>query len=110
MQHHLLFHCCLAVETSRRRRRFEFFVKRTRNSNAGNSNVIGKSVSLVGIAESDQINKDAKFLDEIKKLFDEYETSVQFTIARNQLENAYKAARSSLKKRIRNEKDANTDA
>ena len=71
---------------------------------------IGKSVSLVGIAESDQINKDAKFLDEIKKLFDEYETSVQFTTARNQLKNAYKAARSSLKKRIRNEKDANTDA
>ena len=50
--------------------------------------VTGNSVSLVGISESDQINKDSKFLDAIKKVSDEHETSVQFTAARNQLENA----------------------
>ena len=61
----------------------------------------GNLVSLGGITESDQINKDAKFLDEIKKVFDEYETSAQFTI-----ENTYRSARNSLKKRIRNEKNS----
>ena len=75
--------------------------KETQECNA----VTGNSVSLVGISEPDQINKDGKCLDAIKKVFDEYETSVQFTAARNQLENAYKAARTSLKKRIRNEKN-----
>ena len=75
--------------------------KETQECNA----VTGNSVSLVGISESDQINKDGKFLDAIKKVFDEHETSVQFTAARNQLENAYKSARTSLKKRIRNEKN-----
>ena len=69
--------------------------KETQECNA----VTGSSVSLVGITESDQINKDAKFLDEIKKVFDEYETSVQFTTARNQVENAYRSAQNSLKKR-----------
>ena len=61
----------------------------------------GNLVSLVGITESDQINKDAKFLDEIIKVFDEYETSAQFTI-----ENTYRSARNSLKKCIRNEKNS----
>ena len=59
--------------------------------------VTGNSVSLVDITESDQINKDAKFLDEIKKVFDGHEISAQFTTARNQLENAYRSARNSLK-------------
>ena len=75
--------------------------KETQECNA----VRGNSVSLVGISESDQINKDRKFLDAIKKVLDEHETSVQFTAARNQLENAYKSARTLLKKRIRNEKN-----
>ena len=67
--------------------------KETQECNA----VTGNSVSLVGITEYDQINEDAKFLDEIKKVFDEYETSAQFTTARNQLENAYRSVRNSLK-------------
>ena len=46
----------------------------------------------------DQINQDVKFLDEIKKVFDEYETSAQFTTARNQLGKAYRLARNSFKK------------
>ena len=66
--------------------------------------VIGNSVSLVGIAKSENINKDAEFLDEIKKVLDKYETSEQFITARNQIENTYKAARAPLKKRIREEK------
>ena len=74
--------------------------KQTQECNAVTEN----SVSLVGVSESDQIKKDGKFLDAIKKVFDEHETSFQFTTARNQLENAYKSARTSLKKRIRNEK------
>ena len=49
-------------------------------------------------------NTDGKFLDSIKKVFHEHETSVQLTAAQNQLENAYKSARTSLKKGIRNEK------
>ena len=36
--------------------------------NQKSNTVVGNSVSLVGIAASDQINKDAKFLDEIKKV------------------------------------------
>ena len=67
--------------------------------------VIGNSVSLVDITESDQINKDAKFLDEIKFFFDGHEISAQFTTARNQLENACRSARNSLKKRRRNTKN-----
>ena len=66
--------------------------------------VIGNSASLVGIAKSENINKDTEFLDEIKKVLDKYETSEQFITARNQIENTYKAARASLKKRIREEK------
>ena len=60
--------------------------KETQECNA----VTGNSVSLVGITEPNQINKDAKFPDEIKKVFDEYRTS----------------ARNSSKKRIRNKKNS----
>ena len=67
--------------------------------------VIGNSVSLVDITESDQINKDAKFLDEVKIFFDGHEISAQSTTARNQLENACRSARNSLKKRRRNTKN-----
>ena len=66
--------------------------------------VIGNSVSLVGIARSENINIDTEFLDEIRKVLDKYNTSEQFITARNQIENTYKAARASLKKRIREEK------
>ena len=65
--------------------------KETQECNA----VTGNLVSLVCITKSDQINKDAKFLDEIKKVFDEYETTAQYTTARNQLEIAYRSARNS---------------
>lgn len=65
--------------------------------------VTGNTVSLVGISENEDINKDARFLDEISKIFNSYETSTQFTSARNQIEVAYQSARRSLKKRIRNE-------
>ena len=44
------------------------------------------------------------FERKIKKVLDEYETSEQFITARNQIENTYKVARSSLKKRNREEK------
>ena len=60
--------------------------------------VIGNSASLVGIAKSKNINKDAEFLDEIKKVLDKYERSEQFITVRNQIENTYKAAHASLKK------------
>jgi len=43
--------------------------------------VIGNSASLVGIAKSENINKDAEFLDEIKKVLDKYKTSEQFITA-----------------------------
>ena len=51
--------------------------KRTQECNA----VTGNSVSLVSITESDQINKDGKFLDDIENVFDKYETSSQFNTA-----------------------------
>ena len=66
--------------------------------------VIGNSVSLVGIAKSENVIIDAEFLDEIKKVLDKYGTSEQFITARNQIENTHRAARASLKKRIREEK------
>ena len=59
---------------------------------------------LVSITESDQTNKDGKFLDEIKNVFDKYETSAQFNTAWNQLKNLYRSAQNSFKKRMRNEK------
>ena len=62
--------------------------KETQECNAVTENL----VSLVGITESDQTIKDAKFLDKIKKVFDEYETSAHFTTAQNQLEIAYRSA------------------
>ena len=36
--------------------------------------VTGNTVSLVGISRNEEINKDAKFLDEIRKVFDSCET------------------------------------
>ena len=49
-----------------------------------------KAIFLVGISHNDDINKDAQFLEEISKVFDQYETSVKFTASRNILENAHK--------------------
>ena len=69
-----------------------------RESNA----VSGNAISLVGISEDEDINKDAQFLDEISKVFQKYKTSVKFSSSRNMLENSYQNARRSLKKRIQN--------
>ena len=50
--------------------------------------VSGKAISLVGFSDDGDINKDAQLLEEINKVFDQYETSVKFTVSRNMLENA----------------------
>eukprot|EP00112_Aurelia_sp_Birch-Aquarium-sp1_P025292 Seg8334.1 transcript_id=Seg8334.1/GoldUCD/mRNA.D3Y31 product="hypothetical protein" protein_id=Seg8334.1/GoldUCD/D3Y31 len=62
--------------------------------------VSGNAISLVGISEDEDINKDAQFLDEITKVFEKYKTSVKFSSSRNLLENSYQNARRSHKKRI----------
>ena len=57
--------------------------------------------SLVGISNDDNINKDAQFLDAIKKAFDEYETSTVFKLHTTKMKLAFVDARRSLKRRIK---------
>ena len=52
--------------------------------------VSGKVISLVGLSDDDDINKDVQFLEEISKVFDHCETSVKFTASRNMLDIACK--------------------
>ena len=63
-----------------------------------------KSIPLLGISDNDDINKDAQFLEEINKVFDQNETSVKFTATGNLLENTYKSAQRELKKWIQHKK------
>ena len=60
-------------------------------------------MSLAGINDNEDIENDARFLDELRKVFDSFETSTQFTSARQQIEITYQNARRTLKKRIKNE-------
>ena len=61
--------------------------------------VIGKTVSLAVITD---IEKNARFLNELRKKFDSFKSSTHFTSARQQIETAYQNARRTLKKRIKN--------
>ena len=65
--------------------------------------VFGVKVSLAGITDNEDIEKDACFLDELRKVLDSFETSTQFASARRQIETAYQNVRRTLKKRIKNE-------
>ena len=60
-------------------------------------------MSLAGITNNEDTKKNARFLDELTKVFDSFETSTQFTSASQQIETAYQNARRTLKKRIKNE-------
>ena len=60
-------------------------------------------MSLAGITNNEDTKKNARFLDELTKVFDSFETSTQFTSARQHIETAYQNARRTLKKRIKNE-------
>ena len=62
--------------------------------------VFGVKVSLAGITDNEDMEKDARFLDELRKVFDSFETPTQFTSARQQIETAYKNAGGTLKKII----------
>ena len=57
--------------------------------------------SLVSISNDNNINKDARFLDAIKKAFDEYETSTVFKLHTTKMQLAFVDARRSLKRRIK---------
>ena len=57
--------------------------------------------SLVGISNDDNINKDARFLDAIKKAFDEYETSTVFKPHTTKMQLTFVDARRSLMSRIK---------
>ena len=46
------------------------------------NSVIVKTVSLAGITDNEDIEKDARFLDELRKVFDSFETFTQFNSAR----------------------------
>ena len=67
------------------------------------NSVTGKTVSLVGMADSEDIEKDTRFLGELGKVFNSFETSTQFFSARNQIETVYQNTRRTLKKRIKND-------
>ena len=60
--------------------------------------------SLVGISNDDNINKYARFLDAIKKAFDEYETSTVLKPHTTKMKLAFVDARRSLKRRIKKTK------
>ena len=66
--------------------------------------ITGYIVFLSAISNDPEIEKDARFLDEMQKLLNSYQTSVPFTSSRNQMEVAYQSARRGLKKRIKNSK------
>ena len=70
-----------------------------KESNSGT----GKTVSLARITNNEDIEKGALFHNELRKPFESFETSTQFTSARQQIETAYQNARRTLKKRIKNE-------
>ena len=57
--------------------------------------------SLVSISNDDNINKDARFLDAIKKAFGEYETSTVFKAHKTKIKLVFADARRSLKRRIK---------
>ena len=57
--------------------------------------------SLVGISHDDNINKDARFLDAIKKAFDKYETSTVFKLHTTKMQLTFVDARRRLKRRIK---------
>ena len=57
--------------------------------------------SLVGISHDDNINKDARFLDAIKKAFDKYETSTVFKFHTTKMQLTFVDARRRLKRRIK---------
>ena len=61
--------------------------------------VIGKTVSLAGIFDNEDIEKDARFLDEQRKVFDSCEISTQLFSASQQIETAYQNTRRTLKKK-----------
>ena len=65
-----------------------------------NNTLFEKAISLVSTSDDDDINKDAQFLKEISKVFDQLETSVKFTASRNMPKNAYKNVWRELKKQI----------
>ena len=67
------------------------------------NSVIGKTVSLAGVADNEDIEKGDRFQDELRKGFDKFETSNQLTSAGQQIEMAYQNAKRTLKKRIKNE-------
>ena len=58
--------------------------------------------SLVNICDDPQINKDAKFLEDLQNIIQNHETSVQFKPHLNKIKNGFYEARRSLKKRIVN--------
>ena len=57
--------------------------------------------SLVGISNDDNINKDARFLDAIKKALEDYETSTVFKPHTTKMKLAFVDARRSLKRTIK---------
>ena len=67
------------------------------------NSVIGKTVSLAGVADNEDIEKGDRFQDELRKGFDKFETSNQLTSAGQQIEMAYQNVKRTLKKRIKNE-------
>ena len=43
------------------------------------NSVIGKTASLARVTDSEDFEKEARFLDELRKMVDSFETSTQFT-------------------------------
>ena len=52
--------------------------------------VFGVKVSLTGITDNEDIEKDTRFLDELRKMFDSFETSLSSLLLVNKLKRLIK--------------------
>ena len=77
------------------------------NTGLGNRN---RATSLVDICKDEDINKDARFLDAIQKVFDENETSLLFKPNAIKMKLASVDARKGVKKRIKHSNSTTSDA
>ena len=56
-------------------------------------------MSHAGISDNEDTEKEARFFDELRKVFGSYEISTQFTSTWQQIETAYQNARRTSKKK-----------
>ena len=70
--------------------------------------IIGKTILLYGIADSNKINVYAKFLDKMNEVLCDFQTASQkFEVIRNSIKSSYNVACNMVKMRINQSKKTN---